>query len=172
MVAFSPFRFLQLGDDVGSGSLAFAPITIGNPYEGRLRVTAVACGLRHTLALVGESGSVFAFGESKHGQLGLGETDGEPVTVPTPVLLPDGAAEAVAVACGSQHSFVLDSDGVVHASGRGRHGQLGLGDTITQAQVFDAIHTREDGSDLPTFTAVASGWQTGYAIDTEVSRRS
>ncbi|KAL7976144.1 hypothetical protein Chor_008241 [Crotalus horridus] len=119
-------------------------------------VVSAACGRNHTLALT-ENGSVFAFGENKMGQLGLGnQTDaipsptqimynGQPITkrieydcelVPRRVAIfiektKDGQILPVPnivvrdVACGANHTLILDSQKRVFSWGFGGYGRLG-----------------------------------------------
>uniref|UniRef100_A0A8C6A557 Regulator of chromosome condensation 2 n=1 Tax=Marmota marmota marmota TaxID=9994 RepID=A0A8C6A557_MARMA len=63
-------------------------------------IVSAACGRNHTLALT-ETGSVFAFGENKMGQLGLGnQTD----AVPSPAQV-CGAGSQAGSACGLESPF-------------------------------------------------------------------
>ena len=67
---------------------------------------------------------VYAWGDSRHGQLGLGAVS----MTSTPTEVRAFADRAVlAVACGSYHTLVLTEDRHVYACGWGEHGQLGLG---------------------------------------------
>ena len=87
---------------------------------GDARVSAVACGLHHTLLLT-TSGHVFAFGSNSHGQLGVGDLAprGAPAAVQK---LPD---KVVMVAAGSYHSAALTSGGQLFTWGNNAKGQLG-----------------------------------------------
>ena len=59
------------GEKEASGKLtSLGPGRVHLP--GDCRVSAVACGLHHTL-LLSTSGQVFAFGSNSHGQLGVGD---------------------------------------------------------------------------------------------------
>lgn len=73
-------------------------------------VTQVTCGRRHTLAYVGSTKALYAFGLGGSGQLGLG--DGAPKIVATPqrVQLLETAA-VVALAAGGEHSVALVGSG-------------------------------------------------------------
>lgn len=59
--------------ELGHGDLATrsTPTLVAHLAESRLRVAQVACGQKHTVCLTDE-GSVFAWGDNSHGQLGIG----------------------------------------------------------------------------------------------------
>lgn len=95
------------------------------------RVTAVACGGSHTLALVEASGGgragLYAWGTGTVGQLGLGE--GTPMAeVPTAVQLPGAAAGAAPnrIFAGLVSSAALTVDGEAFLWGDASLGRLGL----------------------------------------------
>ena len=67
---------------------------------------------------------VYAWGDSRHGQLGLGAQ--QMAATPTE-LRAFSDRRVLAVACGSFHTLVLTEDRQVFACGWGEHGQLGLG---------------------------------------------
>jgi alpha-tubulin suppressor-like RCC1 family protein len=105
-----------------------------------IRIRFIASGDEHCLA-VSELGTVYAWGNNRRGQLGLGHFD--PISVPTPVRLatpsPDGpspaigaasmdmhdsagtlaVAKACEVATGANFSMVLSAAGVVYTWGAG-----------------------------------------------------
>ena len=86
-----------------------------------LRVAQVAAGKQHSLALT-EAG-VYAWGDNRFGQLGVGKAVARSST---PRLVP-GLGQAVGVACGQFHSLARDAEGRLMTWGWGVHGQLGLG---------------------------------------------
>ena len=86
-----------------------------------LRVAQVAAGKQHSLALT-EAG-VYAWGDNRFGQLGVGKAVARSST---PRLVP-GLGRAVGVACGQFHSLARDAEGRLMTWGWGVHGQLGLG---------------------------------------------
>eukprot|EP00047_Mylnosiga_fluctuans_P020907 m.97717 g.97717 ORF g.97717 m.97717 type:complete len:1510 (-) comp8676_c0_seq2:738-5267(-) len=100
---------------------------------GGSRVTAIACGAEHTVALT-NIGLCFSWGRGA--QLGLGATDS--CTIPTFVDL--GGLRAVSLACGEFHSMVVVRPADAHgpasnsimAWGKNDRGQLGLGNFETQ----------------------------------------
>lgn len=121
------------------------PSVVKIPLEPTLpseRVRRIACGRQHVVAM-SSSGAVFVWGSNEYGQLGLGGDTpilDRQVGAPTKLELgirdegtnDDGGAsticEALDIACGSDHSLVLTTDGQVLAFGCHWHGQLGLGE--------------------------------------------
>uniref|UniRef100_A0A670ZWZ4 Regulator of chromosome condensation 2 n=1 Tax=Pseudonaja textilis TaxID=8673 RepID=A0A670ZWZ4_PSETE len=84
-------------------------------------VVLAACGRNHTLALI-ENGSVFAFGENKMGQLGLGnQTD----AIPSPTQIMYNGQPITKVACGAEFSMIMDCKGNLYSFGCPEYGQLG-----------------------------------------------
>ncbi|XP_074416601.1 protein RCC2 [Larus michahellis] len=84
-------------------------------------IVLAACGRNHTLALT-ESGSVFAFGENKMGQLGLGnQTD----AVPSPAQIMYNGQPITKLACGAEFSMIMDCKGNLYSFGCPEYGQLG-----------------------------------------------
>ncbi|KAG8431665.1 hypothetical protein GDO86_020543 [Hymenochirus boettgeri] len=80
-----------------------------------------ACGRNHTLALT-ETGSVYAFGENKMGQLGLGnKTD----AMPSPAQILYNGQPITKVACGAEFSMIVDCKGNLYSFGCPEYGQLG-----------------------------------------------
>jgi hypothetical protein len=93
------------------------------------RVVAVACGIRHTAAVVND-GSIFTFGCSNDGL--LGHCDVEICLVPTRVPDPDAApgeppAFFVGITFSETHTAAWTADGRVFCWGKtaGVHGELG-----------------------------------------------
>eukprot|EP00117_Sycon_ciliatum_P024625 scpid45440/ scgid20626/ Protein RCC2; RCC1-like protein TD-60; Telophase disk protein of 60 kDa len=91
------------------------------PGFQKIKVRQAACGRGHTLVLT-ESGLVFAFGDNKAGQLGLGHQNivAKPSHVSTESEFP-----MVKVACGVEHSAMIDSSGSLFTFGCPEYGQLG-----------------------------------------------
>ncbi|XP_008588381.1 PREDICTED: protein RCC2 [Galeopterus variegatus] len=94
------------------------------PIEGLSHelIVSAACGRNHTLALT-ETGSVFAFGENKMGQLGLGnQTD----AVPSPAQIMYNGQPITKMACGAEFSMIMDCKGNLYSFGCPEYGQLGM----------------------------------------------
>lgn len=84
-------------------------------------IVLAACGRNHTLALT-DTGSVFAFGENKMGQLGLGnQTD----AVPSPAQIMYNGQPITKMACGAEFSMLMDCKGNLYSFGCPEYGQLG-----------------------------------------------
>lgn len=86
---------------------------------------AVACGESHT-AILTRDGRVLTSGKNDYGQLGWSEITGNlsPQAV-TKVIEVEGITDAVAIACGSDHTAVLLRDGQLITFGKNDNGQLG-----------------------------------------------
>lgn len=96
------------------------------PIKYNARVSRVACGKRHVLALLDDnSNEIYAWGSNDSGQLGLGKVV---LSQEVPVKIPSFGNQylPVEIACGAKHSVaVLESKEVV-GWGASRRGRLGL----------------------------------------------
>nr|XP_034839609.1 protein RCC2 [Maniola hyperantus] len=86
-----------------------------------LNIIHAAVGRHHSL-FVTDTGTVFACGDNKSGQCGLGNT--------TPLILKPtrirySGAPIVKVGCGAEFSMILDCNGALHSFGLPEYGQLG-----------------------------------------------
>ncbi len=111
-------EFGQLGDG-NSPNSAFVPVDLG---PAACNVNRVSSHLHHALGLRND-GTVVAFGNDNHGQLGDLSPGGFDDT-PAVVL---GLADIVMVAAGGEHSIALGNDGSVYTWGNNGGGQLGQG---------------------------------------------
>ena len=116
-------EFAQLGD-LGDAS-QWPPAPLHEQVLGG-GVIELAAGGSHSLALMAD-GSVWAWGNNNHGQLGNGKTPLKN-SLPTRIL----NSGVVAIAAGSHHSLALKADGSVWAWGRNNGGQLGDGTTASK----------------------------------------
>jgi alpha-tubulin suppressor-like RCC1 family protein len=115
----------QVGD--GTTSVQPAPVQVSLP-DG-VKVTAVAAGQRHSLALTA-GGQVLAWGFNGDGQLGTGNRDSS--LVPVATRLPAGT-KVSGLFAGCFHSVALTAAGRVFTWGAGARGQLGNGGTSAHA---------------------------------------
>jgi len=91
-------------------------------------ITNIASGGNHTLFLTSD-GRVYSCGYNHKGQLGLGDTNNRN----TPELISNLDNITITnIACGSDYSIFLTSDGIAYGCGDNSVGQLGLGDTNTR----------------------------------------
>ena len=88
-----------------------------------LTAVSVSGGRYHTAVLLAD-GTVRTFGNNSVGQLGVNDT----TTRSTPVQVWAISSSATAVACGTNHTAVLLSDGTVRAFGHNNFGELGTND--------------------------------------------
>ena len=122
-----------------TGTLGDGTISLGRNtpvrVQGLTNIRAIAAGDLYTLALRSD-GTVWAWGDNWHGQLGDGTIDSR--TRPVQV---HGLTDVTAIAAGLQHSVALRSDGTVWTWGNGSSGQLGDGSRSagrrTPVQVYD-----------------------------------
>jgi alpha-tubulin suppressor-like RCC1 family protein len=98
------------------------------PAKGRVPdlsgVTAIAAADDHTVALKVD-GTVWAWGDNRHGGLGDGSTTSRSVPIPVPRL-----SGVVAIAARGDHTVALNADGTVWTWGSNEYGQLGDGTTM------------------------------------------
>lgn len=87
-----------------------------------VRIVDAAVGRRHTMFLA-EDGTVYAVGDNRCGQLGIGTTVS--ISTPRPVKTSFGAVRKVA--CGAEFSMFIDKPGYLFACGHPEYGQLGDG---------------------------------------------
>lgn len=87
-------------------------------------IVQVAAGDQHSVALT-SWGLIYSWGENGYGQLGINSTE---MHTPTPKLVKSLARKQVLqIACGSNHTLALTSDGELYSWGQNNFGQLGLG---------------------------------------------
>eukprot|EP00873_Tetraselmis_striata_P041803 jgi/Tetstr1/462067/TSEL_007137.t1 len=126
LASWGSAEFGQLGQGGGLGASAHQPRIVRGTRE--LRFVQVACGACHTLGLT-SSGQVYSFGQGTFGQ--LGHSDDSNSDAPS-MLKRLWAVGILQVAAGENHSAALAADGRVFTWGRGKYGQLGLGDFSSQ----------------------------------------
>jgi alpha-tubulin suppressor-like RCC1 family protein len=161
----------QLGN--GTTFDSFTPVQVlnpnGTPFSG---VTAIAAGgggsSAHSLALAND-GTVWAWGNNEHGQLGDGTTTER--HTPVQVLNPDGTpfSGIRAIAAGYDHSVAVKNDGTVWAWGHNDHKQLGVGDgTITESHTPVQL-LNPDGTPFSGIATVAAGVWHSLALKSDTT---
>ncbi|KAI5616864.1 putative E3 ubiquitin-protein ligase HERC4 [Silurus asotus] len=122
-----------------------------------LKVSSISCGAAHT-AILTKEGEVYTFGEGAHGQLGHNSTKNE--LLPRKVEGIEGPAKQVT--CGSQHTLVLMSSGILFTIGSGVRSQAS-GETENNLQ---PVRLEGDwcssGAGLLTEMKISSGYSTNF----------
>ncbi|XP_072930881.1 protein RCC2 [Epargyreus clarus] len=108
------------------GQLGFGDTTTRNvpeivPALKGQNIIHAATGRNHTL-FVTDTGAVYACGDNKSGQCGVGSTTPQ---VLKPTRIRHTGAPIVKVGCGAEFSMILDCNGALHSFGLPEYGQLG-----------------------------------------------
>ncbi|KAH8022262.1 hypothetical protein HPB51_023140 [Rhipicephalus microplus] len=97
------------------------------------KIVSVSCGGTHTMALTAE-GKVYAFGDGRNGQLGLGN---KTLQSNKPQLIPFVEGIKIAkVVCGESHTAFLSDKRQLMTCGDARHGKLALVTNDASANQF------------------------------------
>ncbi len=113
----------QLGRGGYEDAAEPTPVT---PFVEAQHITTVHCGSSHCAALCAD-GRLFTWGLASSGELGHGGWTPIEVDVPRCVASFVGKVRVRAVVTGANHTLALSDCGGLWACGRGRCGQLGLG---------------------------------------------
>jgi alpha-tubulin suppressor-like RCC1 family protein len=154
----------------GSPCISNVPVPVQFPPQaGQIKITAVAAGTNHSLAL-GADGTVWAWGSNSAGQLGSTIT----ITGPTQVALSGGATMTgiVHIAAGGNVSLALTGDGRVWAWGDNTYGQLGTITTTNLALKNNPVPLPvidSGGAPLTDVVAIATGGDHSLALKADGS---
>ncbi|XP_064832404.1 RCC1 and BTB domain-containing protein 1-like isoform X6 [Oncorhynchus masou masou] len=118
--------YSQLGN--GTTNQGVAPVLVSAGLLNK-RVTEVACGSHHSLALT-NTGEVYAWGYNNCGQVGSGSTANQPTPRRVSNCLQNKVV--VSIACGQTSSLAVVENGEVYGWGYNGNGQLGLGNNGNQ----------------------------------------
>lgn len=91
------------------------------PGLENVNIIQAAVGRHHSLFLT-DTGTVYACGENKCGQCGIGNTN---ATVTTPTPINHSGAPIIRIGCGADFSVILDLKGNLYTFGLPEYGQLG-----------------------------------------------
>jgi alpha-tubulin suppressor-like RCC1 family protein len=152
----------QLGNNSTNNSSIPIDISGFGSLNGK-RIVAIACGWMHSIVL-DSTGRVHAWGNNDHGELGIGNTN-SPQKTPIDIS-GNGSLQGKiirAIACGNNHTIALNSDGGVHAWGRGNEGQLGVSNTTNYSNPIDI--SRSGSINGKTIVAIAGGDRHTLALD-------
>jgi alpha-tubulin suppressor-like RCC1 family protein len=141
----------RLGNGTSWGRVS-APV----PVTGLTAVKAIAAGSYSNGYALRTDGTVWAWGDSQHGQLGSDRSSNVPVKLP-------GLSSVTAIAAAGATGYALRSDGTVWAWGSNNVGQLGNG----SAGGSSAVPAQVPG--LTGVTAIASGGGAAYAVKSDAT---
>ena len=99
----------------------------------------VGCGGGHTV-VADDTGSLYAFGNNRNGQLGFAPSKDTKLTVKKPKLVktqPIKSTFCVNIACGRQHTAVMSNQGYILTFGGGKYGRLGHGPSALREANYD-----------------------------------
>ncbi|KAL1303381.1 hypothetical protein AAFC00_006775 [Neodothiora populina] len=130
---------------------------------GLKKVTSIACGANHTLAL-DSNGAVFAWGSGQQNQLGrrVVERTKTQGLVPREFGLPKKAIKYIA--CGDYHSFAIDNKNRVWTWGLNNYGETGIADNAGED---DAVVLRPEvvtSLSEKTITCIQGGGHHSIAV--------
>lgn len=91
------------------------------PGLENMNIIGAACGRNHTLFLT-DTGTVYACGDNKSGQCGVGNSQ---ATITKPTRINYNGPPIIKVGCGAEFSVILDIKGNIHSFGLPEYGQLG-----------------------------------------------
>ncbi|KAL1513895.1 hypothetical protein ABEB36_003235 [Hypothenemus hampei] len=91
------------------------------PTLEKMNVISAACGRHHTLFLT-DTGTVYACGDNRSGQCGVGNLQPQ-ILIPTRINY--RGPPIVKIGCGAEFSVILDVKGGLHTFGLPEYGQLG-----------------------------------------------
>ena len=148
--------------------------------ERKVKVTAIAAGEDHSLALTAD-GRVFAWGSDRHGQLGLGSRSASTFTTSTDTIPPSSLSSSVdssihvtsplpvsglrktrvrGIAAGARHSMCF-SETAVYTWGSNSLGQLGLSQRSAERTI---CVPRMVSLPVSTIVSVAAGPQSSLVL--------
>ena len=109
---------------VGDGTNQTRPIPTSLALPSGEQAANIAAGPRFGLLLTA-SGKVYAWGDNRHGELGIGTvTSGS--WSPVPVAMPPGTT-VTSISAGPGHATAVTNDGLLYAWGENSFGELGIG---------------------------------------------
>jgi alpha-tubulin suppressor-like RCC1 family protein len=142
----------QLG--LGNVTTSFTSLQLMQNTTGKIPKD-IACGSYTTIVLMTD-GTIYGTGLNANGQLGLGNIT-SPQTTLQLMTIPIGKTPTM-IACGSDHTIVLMTDGTLYSTGLNTNGQLGIGNTTTPQNTLQLM-TNSSGK-----TPVAIHGSSSYTI--------
>ena len=124
-------KFGMIGDGDGTTANRSLPVQV----IGLNNIVAVSAKRAHALALKSD-GTIWAWGNNQHGQLGNGTDTGEsqiPIPTPTPVQVSGFTDPHATISAGYWHSMAMKDDGTVWTWGHNDVGELCDGTEINRS---------------------------------------
>ena len=133
-------------------------------------ITGISGGEDHSLALKSD-GTVWAWGEDLHGQVGDNDVKGADKFYPVQVVGADSVGsltEIISIAAGKDHSLALKTDGTVWAWGLDSEGQLGDNDGTAEDK-FAPVQVKGSGGNgfLTDVVSIAAGEDHSLALKSD-----
>ena len=126
--AWGSNRNWQCGRQLTSKSQTDAPtFTVPLPVPQLEGVAQISAGRAHSVALIAQSGEVYCWGASHHGQCATSTRRGVSGVAPPKLVQTLQDVLVTKVVAGGNHTLCLTSGGRVFSWGAGGEGQLGLG---------------------------------------------
>ncbi len=151
---------------LGTGSLADCALpAVVSFFDPRFdRVTTLCCGAEFTLAAT-ELGRLFGWGSNQYGVFGA-HAHAPKYALPVEIAFFRSEAHALVagVACGAQHTLVLDDTGRVWAAGFNADGQLGVPNQKEYAG-FQEVPLRRGSGDCRPVAVFCGREHSGCALD-------
>lgn len=155
----------------GEGSIDFAGTALPVRVEGLEGVAAISAGGSHCMAICTD-GTVWAWGDNRHGVLGDGTTESRFAPVRSGIYGVGAlsAGDMHSLSAGDTHALAVREDGTVWAWGYNYFGQLGTGGTSLNDQGRYYFGTEADAYSpdlvrgLPAMKSVAAGGAHSVAL--------
>jgi alpha-tubulin suppressor-like RCC1 family protein len=136
-----PFEYIFSSSNISSNIIDISISKTSIAYS----TTTVAYSL--FMGIVDSGGKLWVAGNNEFGQLGLGETPSNRILTHLVESAQYLNKSITNVSCGGDHMVIMDSDGVVYATGFNNNGELGLGDGIDR-NVFTSNATPVTASQI------------------------
>ena len=146
----------QLGLNDNNTRTTFTQVTTNINND----VKQISCGNNHTVILKNDGSSLWSCGLNDYGQLGLGDTTNKITFTQVKMHI-----DIKQIACGDNHTVVLENDGSVWSCGRNNYGQLGTPVVTEYNNVFNQVTTNINND----VTQIACGKEYTYIIKNDGS---
>lgn len=122
----------QLGLPEKKNYCAFTAISIDGLHEGEQPISVTAGGFH--CFIITNQGRLFATGDNRHSQLGLGHANPCFSFKPVSLAQLNEQEQPKCLALGSSHTLLLTNQGRLFSCGNNQYGQLGLDDTTPRTR--------------------------------------